>query len=116
MVILDFSKAFDVVPQRCLLGKLSLYDINGPILCWVEAFLTDRVQGVVVEGFRSPEGKVLAVVPQGTALHISDLPSVITSQIRLFADDCLIYHPICSSADCEALQSDLDSLEWWSNA
>ena len=37
-------------------------------------------------------------VPRGTVLgpllfllHINDLPSVITSQIRLFADDCLIY-------------------------
>ena len=95
---------------------VSLYGINGPILRWIEGFLTDRVQAVVVEGFRSPEGKVLSGVPQGTVLgpllfllHINDLP-VITSY-RLFADDCLIYRPICSSADCEALQRDLDSLE-----
>ena len=65
MAILDFSKAFDVVPHRRLLGKLSLYSINGPILCWIEALLTDRVQGVFVEGFRSPEGKV-----QGTVLGL----------------------------------------------
>ena len=104
------------------MGRLSLYGINGPILCWIEAFLTDRVQGVVVEGFRSPEGTVLSGVPQSTVLgpllfllHINDL-SVITSQIRLFADDCLIYRPIRSSADCEALQRDLDSLERWSSA
>ena len=32
MAILDFSKAFDV-PHRHLLGKLSLYSINRPILC-----------------------------------------------------------------------------------
>jgi len=43
MVILDFSKAFDVVPHRSLLGKLSLYSINGPILLWIEAFLNDPV-------------------------------------------------------------------------
>jgi len=47
MVILDFSKAFDVIPHRSLLGKLSLYGINGPILRWIEAFLTDRVQRVL---------------------------------------------------------------------
>ena len=34
-----------------------------------------------------------------------------SSQIRLFADDCLIYRPIRSSGDCEALQRDLDSVE-----
>jgi len=101
MAIFDFSKAFDVVPHMCLLGKLSLYSINGPILCWIEAFLTDRVQGVVVEAFMSPEGKVLSGVQPGTVLghllfllDINDLPSVITSQIRLFTDDCLIYCPI----------------------
>ena len=68
MAILDFSKAFDVVPHRRLLGKLSLYGINGPILRWIEVFVTDRVQGVVVEGFRSPEGRLLSGVPQGTVL------------------------------------------------
>jgi len=55
-------------PHRHLLGEPSLYGINGPILCWTEAFLTDWVQVVVVEGFRSPEGKVLSGVSQGTVL------------------------------------------------
>ena len=37
--------------------------MNGPILRWIEAFLVDRVQGVVVEGFRSVRS---ATVPHGT--------------------------------------------------
>ena len=38
MAILDFSKAFDTVPHKRLLGKLSFYGIKGPILHWIEAF------------------------------------------------------------------------------
>ena len=47
MAILDFSEAFDGVPHKRLLGKLSLYGINGPILRWIEAFLTDRSKGLL---------------------------------------------------------------------
>ena len=35
------------------------------------------------------------------------------SQVRLFADDCLLYRPIGSVRDQEALQQDLDSLQQW---
>ena len=73
-----------------------------------------------MKGFRSQE--VLSGVPQSTVLgpllfllHINDLPSVVTSQVRLFADDCLLYRPILSGADRVALQRDLDSLEKWSD-
>jgi len=54
IAILDFSKAFDAVPHKRLLGKLSFYGDKGPILRWIEAFLVNRIQGVVVEGCRSP--------------------------------------------------------------
>ena len=108
------------MPHRRLLGKLSHYGINGPILRWIGAFLEDREQGVVVEGRRSPSARVLSGVPQGTVLgpllfliHINDLPSVVHSQVRLFADDCLMYRPIYSVDDQSALQRDLSSLERW---
>ena len=110
MAILDFSKAFDTVPHRRLLGKLSTYGINCPILRWIEAFLVDRVQGVVVEGISSQEDKALSGVPHGTVLepllfllYTNDLPSVVTSQV-IFADDCLLYRPILSGADRVTLQ------------
>jgi len=78
------------------------------------------VLGVVVEGFRSQEDKVLSGVPRGIVLgprlfllYINDLPSVVTSQVRLFADDCVLYRPILSGADRVTLQRDLDYLEQW---
>jgi len=48
-------------------------------------------------------------------LHINDLPSVVNSTIRLFADDCLIYYPIRPREDQDILQGDLDFLERWSD-
>merc|ERR1711895_127695 len=110
MAILDFSKAFDTVPHEHLLGKMEFYGIKGPLLDWSAAFLKTRSQSVVVDGKRSKPAKVLSGVPQGTVLgpllfllHINDLPSVVTSTVRLFADDCLLYRRIRCTADQEAL-------------
>ena len=57
-------------------------------------------------------------VPQGTVLgpllfllFINDLPS----EVRLFADDCLLYRPINSPADQIALDQDLASLTQWAD-
>ena len=46
-------------------------------------------------------------------LHINDLPSVISSKVRLFADDCLVYREIKSRQDQNDLQKDLNLLESW---
>ena len=120
VVILDFSKAFDTVPHDRLLHKLENYGIRGNLLKWSKSFLCDRHMRVVVEGETSREEPVLSGVPQGTVLgplfflcHINDLPDCVSSQVRLFADDCLLYRPITSRADHLKLQEDLKHLEQW---
>ena len=120
IAVLDFSKAFDTVPHDRMLGKLEFYGITGPVLNWTAAFFKNRVQRVMVDGRQSRSATVDSGVPQGTVLgpllfllHINDLPSVVDSQVRLFADDCLVYRPIRSEADQVLLQRDLSALELW---
>ena len=49
-VLLDFRKAFDKVPHRRLATKLHHYGVKGNILSWIEDFLSDRSQRVVIDG------------------------------------------------------------------
>ena len=50
VVVLDFSKAFDVVPHQRLFHKLDHYGIRGTTLNWIQNFLTNKTQKVVVDG------------------------------------------------------------------
>ena len=104
------------------LHKLEAYGIRGSLLDWVRNFLTGRKMKVVVDGEQSEEAEVLSGVPQGTVLgpllflcHINDLPDCVSSIVRLFADDCLLYRTIKTQADHIALQEDLNKLEEWAN-
>ena len=101
VAILDFSKAFDTVPHDKLLYKMNRYGVQGTTLKWSSSFLKNRLMKVVVEGEESKSVKVESGVPQGTVLgplifscHINDLPDSVQSQVRLFANVCLLYRQI----------------------
>ena len=49
-ILLDFSKAFDKVPHKHLLSKLSYYGVRGNTLAWIREFLSCRTQKVLVNG------------------------------------------------------------------
>ena len=61
VVVLDFSK--DVVPHQRLLHKLDHYGIRGTTLNWIQNFLTNRTQNVVVDGSSSESARVRSDVP-----------------------------------------------------
>ena len=117
---LDFSIAFETVPHDGLLSKLKHYGIDKHIWQWISNFKKKRKQRVVVDGVSSGLVDVDSGVPQGTVLgpilfllHINDLPSIVSSKVRLFADDCLIYRQIKSNNDQIKLQRNLNLLESW---
>ena len=81
IVVLDFSKAFDTVPHYGLFSKLKHYGIDEKIWLWIYNFIKKQET------------------------------SVVSSKVRLFADDCLFYRNIKNKEDQIALQKDPNLLE-----
>ena len=102
LIMLDFCKAFDTVAHNRLLNKLKFYGIQGKIYDWLLIWLTQRTQCVVLDGFSSHYVKVTSshVVPQGTVLGpimfllYININVGISSSLRLFVDDCVLYRII----------------------
>ena len=121
-VVMDFAKAFDKVSHDKLLLKMDMYGIQGKTSHWVKGFLSARTQKEVLEGETSGEVPVTSGVPQGSVLgptlfliFINDIADGCSSPVRLFADDTIIYRHIRTPLDNHLLQSDLSTLEKWSN-
>ena len=122
VVYLDFSKAFDSVPHKRLIFKLRSIGIRGNVLRWIESFLTNRRQRVILPGGVSSWRPVYSGVPQGSILgpilflvYVNDIPDQVLSTVKMFADDTKVYREISSKEDCEILQSDLNALGAWAN-
>ena len=121
IIYLDFQKAFDKVPHQRLLLKLKAHGIGDSITDWIEQWLTDRRQRVVVDGEVSNWKSVLSGVPQGSVLgpilfliYINDLDDSITSNLLKFADDTKLFRKVNTDGDKQHLQNDLDRLVKWS--
>ena len=117
MVFLDFSKAFDEVPHRRISVKLSYYGINGSTLTWINDFQRNRVHAVSVNGSHLTWCNATSGVPQGSVLvpalflpYINDIKEKIRSNMRLYADDAIVYREINSINDHNILQEELDTL------
>ena len=98
LLLIDFSKAFDMVEHSILLKKLEHYGIRGKASQWITLYLHNRMQFVSIDGTDSKTRHMQYGVPQGSILgpllfiiYINDIPNV--SQIAkfiLYADDANI--------------------------
>jgi len=123
LLLLDFSKAFDVVCHRVLLAKLGALGVPPVLIDWIGAFLMGRSLRVSCAGVLSGSRDVLSGVPQGSVLgpvlfliYINYVVHGISSRFKVFADDLKLYLHFsrCSLADVErsvaVMQGDLDGV------
>ena len=88
---------------------------------WIEQWLTDRRQRVVVDGEVSNWKLVLSGVPQASVLgsilffiYLNGLEEGVTSKILKFAVDTKLFRKIKGNGDRQQLQDDIDKLIKWS--
>lgn len=120
-ILLDMSKAFDVVPHDLLIEKLSeMKNVDQRLVIWIREYLFNRTQQVKVDDVLSDHTKVSSGVPQGSVLgpqlfliFINGIAESMKCGIRLYADDCILYNTIKSIEDCEHLQCDLNTAHTW---
>ena len=113
LILLDFLKAFDKVNQAKLLWKLHQYGIREKALGWIRAFLGNRSQSVVLDGEESDSVPGFCARADSIPHLINDLPDLITSKVRLFADNTAVCLMVESPSDGQVLLKDLDTLSGW---
>ena len=82
----------------------------------------NKLQQVVVGESASAWGRVTSGVPQGSVLgptlftlYVNELPSMVSGNMKLYADDTKLYRMIQDSSDSQAIQDDLMMLCDWSD-
>ena len=121
VLLLDFYKAFDTVPHKRLLKKITRSLLNPWITDQMDRILAFQKNSVVVNGSQSSPVTVTSGVPQGTVLsplmfllYINDIGLQITSELVVFADASVLYGFVNNISSAEVLQSDLNKLVVWS--
>ena len=101
---------------------MNCYGIRGPTLTWMRSWLIERTQQVVLEGSCSERSIVKSGAPQGTVLgplcfllYINDMGNDISNNLKVFADDTLLFDLVCNINDAISPQEDLNKLVLWAH-
>ena len=113
ILILDFAKAFDKVNHSLLIHKLQHYGIIGKSVRWIQNWLANRKQSVVIDGSTSDAVSVDSGVLQGSVLG----PGLFLYYIKTNINSKTLRRRHNSVPDNiqQQLQKDLDKLGHWEN-
>ena len=118
LISLDLSAAFDMIDHRILLSRLyTSFGITGPVLNFIESYLTGRSQCVRAGQASSRHTSCNLGVPQGSvlgpilfSLYTSPIGSIASNfniALQQYADDTQLFF----AATADSLQSNLSRLE-----
>lgn len=127
LVLLDLTKAFDLVHHDLLLAKMKYYNFSESVINWFYSYLSCRQQQAVLNGVKaqiSAPSVIKAGVPQGSilgpllfSLYAADFATVIKhSSVHFYADDTQLL--ISTTPDkimtmIELLNEDLSAVTNW---
>ena len=116
-LLLDFSKAFDLINHNSLLQKFASFGLPNILMKWIASFLTERTQQVKLCNAQSDWNYIHGGVPQSTKLGpvlfvdmINDLQTKYDSY-KYVDNTCIVY----TGSDSQApnLQEAADAAYLW---
>lgn len=125
VIFMDLKRAFETIDRDRLIEKLYQYGIRGMVLDWLKSYLNNRTQQVRFDYKWSKQISTVYGVPQGSVLgpllfivYINDIIKACPEgcNIKMFADDTLIYVTGESSAEIESKMTvAFNTVEEWMN-
>jgi Reverse transcriptase (RNA-dependent DNA polymerase) len=107
-------------PHKRLMMKINALGINGEVYEWIEVWLKDREQRVVLMGSNSKWTRVKSGVPQGSVLgcflfliYVNDIDKSVCNNLFKFADDTKVCSVVQNDKDINKLQNGLVNRGKW---
>jgi exonuclease III len=122
VIFLDLKRAFETIDRDRMLKKLECLGFGGTVLEWLRSYLYGRKQCTRVNEINSEYELIECGIPQGSKLgpllfilYINDIVKVVKKcDIRLFADDTLIYLVGENAQEvCKSMNEDLQKVNEW---